>query len=800
MTALEQTFLQYKQALFDKVYDHLNARQREAVFTVNNPLLVLAGAGSGKTTVLVQRIAFLVRYGNAYFGERTPEGLNEALLEQLKAALELPKEEIESRFLPLFAIDPCPAYRVLAITFTNKAANEIKNRLVATLPESLGVADIWAGTFHSVCVKILRSHGDLMGYAPGFTIYDTDDQKKAFSEALKQCNLDEKLLPVKTVQNAVSRAKDHLMTPDDFLAEADDLRTKQIGKVYEAYQNILRSSNALDFDDLIMQTVLLLKNHPNVREYYQNRFRYVSVDEFQDTNPAQLELTVLLSGGYRNLMVVGDDDQSIYRFRGATIENILSFDHLFPDAKVVKLEQNYRSTGVILDAANAVIAHNEGRHEKSLWTAKGEGEAITLYHADDQNAEARYIVDTVTKEVAKGSATYRDFAVLYRTNAQANSLETALVKAAVPYRILGGVRFSDRKEIRDAVAYLQLINNHADNLRLGRIINEPRRGIGAKTLEAIAMIAEEQGCSQFAVLEQADRFVALERTKATLLDFAKLINDLTAFAKTHSLDALFDEVMDRSGYRRMWKEAGEAEAERLDNLDEFKSGILEYEKDAEEPTLTGFLEETALVADVDRYDENADAVVLMTIHSAKGLEFPRVFLPGMEEGLFPSSQSAMEGPKELEEERRLCYVALTRAKQKLYLICAKNRTLYGMTRANPPSRFLEELPKQLLQEENVQKNFSSSFSRDFASAFAKSNAKAAQESFSLGKTTVGTNLFEKKKPQERFAAGDKVFHAAFGEGQILSVRPMGADLLYEILFDRVGVKKMMATYAKLQKR
>lgn len=802
MTNLESEFLQYKQALFDKAYDHLNPRQREAVFTANGPLLVLAGAGSGKTTVLVQRIAFLIRYGNAYFSDLVPEGLNEALVSQLKAAVDLPKETIIERFLPLFADSPCNPWQVLAITFTNKAANEIKTRLAAALSEEFENGDIWAGTFHSVCVRILRSYGDRMGYDTDFTIYDTDDQKKVYAQALKQCNIDEKLLPIKSVQTAVSRAKDHLMTPDDFFAEAEDFRTKQIAKVYEAYQGLLREANALDFDDLIMQTVLLLREHADVRERYQKRFRYVSVDEFQDTNPAQLELTVLLSDGFRNLMVVGDDDQSIYRFRGATIENILSFDRRFPDAKVIKLEQNYRSTSTILDAANAVISHNEGRHAKTLWTSQGAGDIITLYHAADQDAEARYIVDTIVKEAAKKQATYRDFAVLYRVNAQSQSIERALARAAIPYRVLGGVRFTDRKEIKDAVAYLQLISNHADNLRLLRIINEPRRGIGAKTLEAIAAIAEEQNCSQFEVIEQADRFVALERSKEKLLTFAKLINDLTDLSKALSLDLLFDEVLDRSGYRQSIKNAGEAEAERLENLDEFKSGILEYIKEAPEPTLTGFLEETALVADVDRYDENADAVVLMTIHSAKGLEFPRVFLPGMEEGIFPSAQAAMEGPAELEEERRLCYVALTRAKQKLYLICSRARLLYGRTNANLPSRFVEEIPKQLLHEEGaIGRTSKNEFSGRFASFGEFGGNFRPQSTSSLGKASVGTEVFAKKSaPRERFAPGDKVYHALHGEGQILSVKPMGADYLYEILFDRVGVKKMMASYAKLLKR
>ncbi|MBR2019601.1 MAG: UvrD-helicase domain-containing protein [Clostridia bacterium] len=846
MQTIEERYLAAKRALFDRVYSSLNERQREAVFTVNNPLLVLAGAGSGKTTVLVRRIAFLIRYGNAYFSSYVPYGTDEARIRELEQALTLPISEIEDGILPEFANNACPPYRVLAITFTNKAANEIKERLARMFPNDPDTAtDIWTGTFHSVCVRILRQHGEKVGYRPGFTIYDADDTKKAILQAMKRCNIDEKLLPVKSVIAAVSRAKDALMTPDDFALEAGiDYRKKQIARVYEAYQQYLRESNALDFDDLIMQTVLLLKNHPSVREAYQSRFKYVCVDEFQDTNVAQLQLTVLLSGLHQNLMVVGDDDQSIYKFRGATIENILSFDKTFPEAKVIKLEQNYRSTQTILDAANAVIAHNAGRKGKTLWTAAGEGEKIHRRLCDDQNAEARFLVDTVNRKVAAGQAIYRDFAVLYRTNAQAQSIEKAFARSAVPYRVLGGTRFTDRKEIRDAVAYLQLINNHADNVRLNRIINEPRRKIGAKTLETVAMIAEEQGCSQFDVLARASAFPALERSRETLLQFASLIQSLTELSRTVSLDVLFDAVLDRSGYRQMLIAAGEEEAERLENLEEFKSGILEYIKENEDPTLTGFLEETALVADVDRYDETADAVVLMTIHSAKGLEFPIVFLPGMEEGLFPGSQTLTAGESEMEEERRLAYVAITRAKKELYILHTRNRLLYGQTMYNPVSRFVSEIPSSLVEapddEEEGRRPVFGSYGRSYGEAsyggfggsygasrgsvygsrgaeapatqkrtyISQSAAAPARHAVSrpapasaAEKITVGQPLRAPKASaaKETFAPGDRVRHMTFGEGEILSVRPMGADTLYEIVFDKVGTKKLMATYAKLKR-
>ncbi len=825
MQKLEQRYLDVKRRLFDKVYASLNERQREAVFTVNNPLLVLAGAGSGKTTVLVRRIAYIIRYGNAYYSDYIPYGLDEARVLDLERALTLPADEIEAHVLPQFSANACEGYRILAITFTNKAANEIKERLSRAFPEDEQTAsDIMTGTFHSVCVRILRRHGERMGYRPSFTIYDTDDTKKAMLAAMGRCNVDEKLLPVKGVMSAISRAKDRMLTPDDFLMEAgQDFRQKQIGRIYAEYQRYLRESNALDFDDIIMQTVLLLKNHPDVREAYQKRFKYVCVDEFQDTNVAQLHLTVLLSDLYRNLMVVGDDDQSIYRFRGATIENILTFDKTYPDAKVIKLEQNYRSTQNILDAANAVISHNRGRKGKTLWTASDAGAKIRLKLCDDQNLEARYIVDTVSHEVAKGKAVYRDFAVLYRTNAQANSIEKAFARSAIPYRVLGGTRFTDRKEIRDAVAYLQLINNHDDTTRLLRIINEPRRQIGAKTLEAIAAISSEEKASQFTVIKNASRYPALSRSAASLVQFANVIDELTELATRVSLDVLFDAMLDRTGYRQMLIAAGEEERERLENLDEFKSGILEYIKENEEPTLTGFLEETALVADVDRYDESADAVVLMTIHSAKGLEFPIVFLPGMEDGLFPGMQTVTAGESEMEEERRLAYVAITRAKKALYVLHTKNRLLFGQTMYNPVSRFVSEIPAHLVEKSDESETGSirvtgygsyASMQRSTAASpitqkkvyySERDNAPAATrippayQKSTVEKITRPTATAQRTASGASFLPGDRVKHMTFGEGEVLSVKPMGADTLYEIMFDRVGTKKLMATYAKLKK-
>ena len=792
---MRERYLKIKRALFDKVYSNLNREQRRAVFTVNDPLLILAGAGSGKTTVLVRRIAYIIKYGNAYYSDRIPENLTEAQIVSLESALEFPAKEIEEYILPEFATRPCAPWRVLAITFTNKAANEMKTRLSAIFDNPDIANEIWAGTFHSICMRILRSNVELSGYKRDFTIYDTDDSKKAVSAAMKELNIDEKMLPIKTVMNYISRAKDKLRTPEMFLAEAGlDYRLQQIGHVYERYQERLVTSNAMDFDDIIMNTVRLFRNHPEVLEQYSSRFEYVCVDEYQDTNEAQFVLTSLLASKHRNLMVVGDDDQSIYKFRGATIENILGFDRHFNDATVIKLEQNYRSTSTILDAANAVISHNEGRKGKNLWTDGASGSPIHVEKLDDQNAEARYITDTINKMVASGERQYKDFAVLYRVNAQSGNIEKIFAKSALPYRLLGGVRFTDRKEIRDIVAYLQLINNHNDNVRLLRIINEPRRKIGDRTLEAIEAIASELGCSMFEVIENADKYAALSRSSAVLTSFAGLINSLTKSAADGCpLDALVNLTLDQSGYMKMLKDAGQEEAERVENLQEFISGVVEYMNASEEPTLTGFLEETALVADVDRYDESADAVVLMTIHSAKGLEFPVVFLPGMEEGIFPGMQATMN-ESEIEEERRLAYVAITRAKELLYITTTKSRIQYGRTQYNPPSRFIEEIPKKLTVSDTAR-----------AAERRRTEAMYAPKVYIKKGETVSNDITVNKPlasqapkaPKEAFAPGDRVKHITFGEGEVLSAKNMGADVLYEVAFDRVGTKKLMGTYAKL---
>lgn len=802
-----------KRRLFDKVLEGLNPQQREAVFTVNGPLLVIAGAGSGKTTVLVRRIAQIIRYGNAYYSDKCAAGLSEAYVGDLESAAELSAEDI-SPILDEFAVDAAAPWNVLAITFTNKAANEIKARLAAMFNDPDIAKDVWAGTFHSICMRIIRKHADRIGYTGQVTIYDTDDQKKALSKAMKSANVDDKQFPPKTVAGVISRAKEKLLTPDAYALEnGGGYREREFAKVYSVYQSMLKSSNAMDFDDIIMQTVILLRENEDIRQYYAHKFRYVCVDEYQDTNLAQFELCSLFASEWRNIMVVGDDDQSIYRFRGATIENILSFDRHYPDAKTIKLEQNYRSTSNILNAANAVIAKNESRHAKTLWTSNDAGALISYRTAEDQIAESRAVADIILKHIATDKYTYRDFAVLYRVNAQASSIERTFAKSGIPYRIYGGLRFSDRKEIRDTVAYLQVINNHADRERLLRIINEPRRKIGAKTLEAVENIANEKGISMFEVMEHASSYTALLRAASILEAFASTINELTdILASGCPLDAFVRQVLDKTGYMQMLIDAGKEESDRVDNVNEFISGIIEYMKSTEEPTLTGFLEENALVADVDRFDESADAVVLMTIHSAKGLEFPIVLIPGMEEGIFPSSQAIMD-PDELEEERRLAYVAITRAKKELYILRAKTRTMYGRTQFNAPSRFIEDIPAEYInEEEEYEKNnapdgrvpFRASFDEEGNVTYSSRqmrtpSARPRASSMSRDKLTVNQTAAPKRATGEIFEPGTRVLHPVFGKGEIISAKVMGADRLYEVVFDRVGTKKLMGSYAKLRK-
>ena len=805
-TQLEQRYINAKQALFHKAYGHLNPEQRRAVFQTQGPLLILAGAGSGKTTVLVQRIAYIIRYGNAFHDTTLPHDLTEAQVAELEGAVNLTVPEIQEILLE-FIKDACPPYQMLAITFTNKAANEIKSRLVNQFGDETIAADIWSGTFHAICMRILRVHGEKLGFDRFFTIYDMDDTKKTISAVMKKLGIDEKTIPIKSAMGEISRAKDNLMDPEAYADMAGvDYRRSRIARVYAAYQEELKRSGAMDFDDIIFYTVRLLRENEDVRRYYQRKFRYVCVDEYQDTNKAQFELAALLSGGTHNLMVVGDDDQSIYKFRGATIENILGFDKVYEKATVIKLEQNYRSTKTILDAANGIIGHNQGRKGKKLWTAGESGEKIIVRKVEDQMTEARSVIDTVARMMRDDNRSYRDFAVLYRTNAQSSSLERALAKSGIPYRMVGGTRFNDRKEIRDAVAYLQLISNHNDRERLLRVINEPRRGIGDKTLAAVDAIATEQNCSLFDVMSMADRFPALSRSAKSLLAFSDLIKELGGIAENASLGELFDAVMEKTGYLHALQMAGEAERERVENLYELKSNMMEYSQNSEAPTLVGFLEENALVADVDKYDDKADAVVLMTVHSAKGLEFPVVFLPGMEDGIFPGMQNIMGDSEDMEEERRLAYVAITRAKEQVIVLHARSRLWYGQTVANRRSRFVEEIPDELRLEEDLtgEGGYPSPYNRAEAPRTyiterrERSKAPVHTDRTTVGKVPHAPNA-EDKAAMDTLHPGDRVHHMTFGDGEILSVKPMGRDKLIEVMFDTSGTKKLMATYAKLKK-
>lgn len=777
-----------KKALFDTYYSKLNDMQREAICTVKGPLLVLAGAGSGKTTVLVQRIVHILRYGLACEPVTEPCEVPDDFADACGAAAAGERAALGD-YLTCFAVGVCPPWAVLAITFTNKAAREIKERLAKALDDATAADAVWAGTFHSVCIRILRSHIGLLGYKSGFSIYDTDDQKKLIVRCMKDLNLDDKKFPPKSMLNLIGRAKDKLMTPADMQAEnTADYLWSVAAKVYARYQEELARANALDFDDIIMLTVRLLEENPDILDYYQHKFKYVCVDEYQDTNFAQFRLTELLAGHWRNIMVVGDDDQSIYKFRGATIENILNFDRTYPDAKVIKLEQNYRSTKNILDAANAVIGHNFGRKGKTLWTAGDTGSKITVTVANNANDEARLIVNKVM-ELVRAGRHYGDFAILYRMNAQAQALETAFAKSGLPYRVLGGMRFYDRKEVKDVLSYLFLISNHDDDQRLLRIVNEPRRKIGAVTLEAVAEIAKEQECSAYTVMQHAAQYTALEKSAGKLLAFCDLIEELTALAATMELPKFVERVLLATGYRQMLVDAGTEAEDRLNNVEQLVSVAADYESRAEEATLVGFLEEISLVADVDKYDAEADAVVMMTIHSAKGLEFPVVFLPGMEDGIFPGMQSITDA-SEMEEERRLAYVAITRAKEELYIFRARERITYGKTQYNPESQFLKEIPESLRVTVGERKPGTTPAPRTAHKPTFGGDSYATKYGGIPKKTAAPTVLL---------AAGDRVRHPMFGEGLILSANKMGADTLYEVAFDTVGTKKLMATFAKLTK-
>lgn len=776
-------YQQLVQQSLEQYYKKLNAMQRQAVFQINGPLLILAGAGSGKTTVLIQRIDYMVRFGNAYHGENPPVSLLPDIDAQLRRYAETGEGDLES-LVPTLADRPVAPWNILAITFTNKAAQELQNRLGATLGAETA-ADIQASTFHSLCMRILRRHIDKLGYSSSFTIYDTDDSLRVIRDGIRALNLDEKVLTPRSILSAISRSKDEMRTPEERLKETEgDYREHLIAKVYHYYQGTLKSANALDFDDIIVLTVELFQQFPEVLEYYQNRYRYIMVDEYQDTNQVQYLLVSMIAAKHQNLCVVGDDDQSIYKFRGATIENILSFEDQFREAKVIRLEQNYRSTQNILTAANHLIQHNTARKGKNLWTDAGDGEQVSVVTLADETMEARYIADSIMKRVEEGGR-WSDHAVLYRMNAQSGAIERALTQRAIPYRMVGGLRFYERKEIKDVVAYLSVLNNPLDDLRLARIINEPRRGIGTTTIDRGEEISQLVGEPLYTVFAKADQYAPLSRTSGALLSFIELMEELKEEVDVLPLDEFLDLLLEKTGYLEMLKAEGKEGEGRIENVLELKSNMIQYEEAAETPSLGGFLEEISLYTDLDSYEVDADAATLMTIHAAKGLEFPHVYLVGLEEGIFPG-RNAMDFPEELEEERRLAYVAITRAKEKITLTGVQRRMLFGKTMWGRPSRFVGELPSAVVELEE------SSLER-------RVTPSAPPPQTSHARTSMGQTAAPRVPAGPKVEEGDRVSHKVFGEGTVRSAKPMGGDTLVEIEFDTAGKKKIMANFARITK-
>lgn len=799
-------FLSVRKQIIEQDFNRMNECQQKAVFQVNGPLLILAGAGSGKTTVLVNRIANLMKYGNAYhsdYADRTPDARD---LELMKAYLAGDKSVYTEIADVLCDRAPKP-WQILAITFTNKAANELKERLSLLLGDAAN--DIWASTFHSSCVKILRRNADLLGFTNRFTIYDTDDSRRVMKECQRLLGIEDRFLSHKTILNEISHAKDALVSPAEYAKTAgQDPRLQKIAQCYEKYQKLLKNADAMDFDDIIFNTVRLFEENPEVLEHYQHQFRYVMVDEYQDTNHAQYKLTSLLADGYRNICVVGDDDQSIYRFRGATIENILSFETRYDDALVIRLEQNYRSTQCILDAANAVIKNNSQRKGKNLWTANGAGEKIELETAEDETAEAAFIADKILTSVAKGRQ-FGDHAVLYRMNAMSGPIERALVKNAIPYRIIGGHKFYDRMEIKDALAYLSVVNNPSDKIRLQRIINTPKRGIGDTTVQRANEIADLLGVSLFEVFKTADEYEVLKRSAAKLKEFAAMIENIAAFAEDAPLADTLNRILDETAYVQSLRAEPEKFEDRVQNLNELSATLVRFSEENPEADLNAYLEEVALLTDIDNYNAEADTVVLMTLHSAKGLEFPVVFIPGMEEGVFPGIQS-MYIESEVEEERRLAYVGITRAKEKLYLTHAKCRMIYGSTNYYRPSRFVAEIPEKLLdihrsvgfRERAGMAGGAYSTAKPTSGTYTgvgKSAAATGGSTVNRGFTKPVGNDAKNTAELPQFQPGDTVEHKAFGAGVISTVRPMGNDMLLEVVFQKAGTKKLMARMANLKK-
>ncbi len=738
-------------------YDLLNPEQREAVLHTEGPLLILAGAGSGKTRVLTHRVAYLIEQGTA-------------------------------------------PWNILAITFTNKAAGEMRERVDKLV--GLGSDSIWVSTFHSTCVRILRCYIDRLGFDTAFSIYDTDDQKSVMKEVCKKLQIDTKVYKERMLLSAVSKAKDELISPEQMRLDAGgDWNQQKIAGVYAEYQAQLRKNNALDFDDLIMKTVELFRNCPDVLDYYQERFRYIMVDEYQDTNTAQFQLISLLAAKYRNLCVVGDDDQSIYRFRGANIMNILNFEQVFPDAKVVKLEQNYRSTSNILNAANEVIHHNRGRKEKRLWTDNGAGAPVRFRQFMNAFEEAEHVIGNIVSHIQKEEASYRDHAILYRTNAQSRLFEEKLIYANIPYKIIGGVNFYARKEIKDLLAYLKTIDNGRDEVAVRRIINVPKRGIGATTLSRVSEYAVANDMGFYEALLNAETIPGIGRGASKVLPFTVLIQTLRAKQEHAKVSELLETILEETGYRRELILEGTDESEaRLENIDELMSKVKDYDENAENPSLSGFLEEVALVADIDNLDGDSDHVLLMTMHSAKGLEFPYVYMVGMEEGLFPSLMSILsDNPaEEIEEERRLCYVGITRAKKELLMTAARQRMQRGEVQYNMISRFVKEIPEEYLENKTENPGQRAREAKEQRINQRKQAMLEARRS--LRAKPIQSNMVTATKASHLdYGVGDRVKHIRFGEGTVLEITEGAKDYEVRVNFDTAGVKKLFASFAKLQK-
>lgn len=776
-----------KQQAFRKYFHSLNEQQQQAVFSVNGPVLVLAGAGSGKTTAIISRIVNMIYFGDGY--AQADGYLPEEDAVWLQAYIDGKEPEDVERLREILAIAPIRPWNILAITFTNKAAGEMRARLASTLGEELA-SSVHASTFHSACVQILRRSIERLGYGSDFAIYDADDSRKLMKSCLADCNVSEKQFPPRGIVQEISNAKDAMISPEEMWEDAgEDYRKQTVARLYAAYQRHLRESNALDFDDIIYLTVELFRRFPEELAKYQYRFPYVLVDEYQDTNHAQYQLISLLTHASGNLCVVGDDDQSIYRFRGATIENILGFEEEFPDCTVIRLEQNYRSTQNILDAANSVIANNIGRKSKHLWTNAGAGEKITWYRAADESDESAYVSDTILKQVKAGEK-YSDHAILYRMNAQSNMLERALVHKGIPYRIYGGTRFYDRKEIKDILAYMSIVENPNDRVRFERIVNEPKRGIGNATLALLLQISQDLHLSPLEVLQNVEQYPALSKKKTALKKFAELWEALITAEREQPLEQFLDTILEKTGYHGMLESMGEEGTFRLENIEELKTSILTYQNEAEEASLGGFLEEISLYTDVDKYEPDQDTVMLMTVHSAKGLEFRNVFLVGMEQGVFPGNRS-LSTPQDLEEERRLVYVALTRAKEKLTLTTAASRMLFGMTMRNPPSQFLEEIDKSLLEEKTSR--------RQSKRGIPAGNAESVQSISLLQQQMAASKKRVYQAQPKEFHVGERVRHAVFGDGTVLSITKMANDAMLEVGFDQVGTKRLMASHPKIKK-